>query len=269
MRVGHNTKLALIGAAAFLAVLVVSAPAALLAPLIKNAAAGVSYQVIDGTIWHPRIGGLHAGGVAIGDVKADILGWRLFVGAIAYNTTIKGSAVNGSAVLSQSLFGATEITDANIKVERSLLRRYALMGVPVDGTAEISDARIQMKSRRCTNANGALETDALGAVSNQFGLGEIGLTGTIECADENLTLRLSGQQGDFGDIAIDLAQLAGSRYRLQVIIHTDDPALQQALQLGGFENADGEMIYEEIASWASPPQPAPERRQVKSVADGA
>ena len=105
---GGSKTLALVGVLAFCSVLVVRAPAALIAPLVRNVAPGIAFQSIDGTIWNARMRGVHVNGILIGDVKANIKPLRLLTGAAAYKTTLSGAAANGSAVLSQSLFGATK-----------------------------------------------------------------------------------------------------------------------------------------------------------------
>ena len=257
VRIGRNRGLTLIGVAAFLAVLIVSAPAALVAPMIKETGPGVSIQLVEGTIWHARIRGLQADGVYIGDVRADIVLPRLFGAAISYKVKVNGSAVNGRAVLSRSLFDHAEIRNANIEIGRDLLSRYALLGVPVDGSMKISNARISANSNGCVDAKGTLETDALSAVSKQFGAGALDLNGHLQCIDGNLSAILQGEQSDIGAVTVDLTQLAGSRYRMKVTIETRDEALKQSLILAGFQNSGDAIFYEEIARWSGPPQDGP------------
>lgn len=252
MRIGQNKLLGMIGATAFFAVLLINAPAAMLAPFVTRAAPGVSFSMISGTLWHARISGLQAEGVYIGNVSADINLLRLFTAAFSYDVEIDGQTVNGQARFSKSLFGGVEIRDADFDISRALLRRYALLGVQVDGSARISGGNIIVNKKGCFLAEGLVRTDALSSIAKQFGMGAFDVEGPLNCSDGRMSLQLDGVQNDIGTVSVTLTELTDYRYRMAVIIETPDAALKQALQLAGFEVDGDSVTYEKIANWITP-----------------
>ncbi len=268
VQIGHNKILGLTGAAAFFAVLIVAAPAAMIAPLIKGIAPGISYRSIDGTVWNARISGLRVEGVDLGNISAGINLRRLFTAVLSYNIAIEGQAVNGQAQFARSLLGGVEIRDADFIISRALLRRYALLSVPIDGSATISGATIVANNEGCVSAEGIVRTEALSSVAKQFGMGAFHLEGPLSCADGRMSMQFAGMQRDVGAISITLTELTDQRYRMAVIIDTTDAALKQALQLAGFEGDGDSITYEEIAKWIDPPREAVEIRDDKQVDSG-
>jgi hypothetical protein len=269
LRIGQNKILGLTGAAAFFAVLIVNAPATMIAPLIKGAAPGISFSMIGGTLWHARISGLRAEGVTLGNVNADINLLALFTGALSYDVEIKGQAVNGEARFSQSLIGGVEIRDADFSISRAFLRRYALLGVPVDGSAVISNASIIINNKGCVSAEGTIRTDALSAVARQFGMGALDLVGPLRCVDGRITMQLDGVHNDFGSVSVSVTELEDFRYRMAVIVETPDEAFKQSLRLAGFESDGDAVVYEEIYSWISAPDGAVDTQQQHPTDTGA
>ena len=247
-----------VGVLSFLVVLLIGAPASLMAPAIKNAP-GVSAQLVEGSLWNPRIKSLSVDGVYVGDLEAKFLPLRLATGKAAFAFSLSGGAFDGDAVLSQSLFGATRISSADFTVSRDFLRRYALLGVTVDGSASIRNGNIEMKSIECIAASGDIETDALSVIARQFGLPDVNLVGGVVCRDDMLAITLENLDNPMGAVVFDLAQMSDFRYRMNVRIETGDPNIKNMLQLGGFE-IDGDVAsYEEVASWTEPP-PGPALR---------
>ena len=269
MFIGRNLILWLIGGASFLAVIIGAAPAALIAPIIGNAAPGLSYRSIDGTIWKARISDASVDGVYVGDIRANIALPQLLRAALAYDVRVSGGAIRSDAKLSQSLFGAVEIRDANIEIGHDVLSRYFLLGVPISGNVTITHTNIIRSRNGCTKAEGTLHTNALSNLSQQFGLPKIDLAGAIECVEGKLQAHLAGEQAGMGTIQFRLSELDEFRYRMRVTVTTENDQLKQALGLGGFV-VDGDIVtYEEIASWTTPLQPTTNSDTVRSSTNGA
>ena len=225
--------------------------------------------MIGGSLWHARISGLRAEGVTLGNVNADINPLALFTAALSYDIEVKGQAVNGQARISKSLIGGVEIRNADFSISRAFLRRYALLGVPVDGSATISNASVAINKNGCVAAEGIIRTDALSAVARQFGMGAFDLEGPLRCVDGRMSMQLDGVHNDFGAVSVSVTELEDFRYHMAVIVETTDESFKQNLRLAGFEGDGDAVAYEEIYSWINPPDGAVETQPQHPTDTGA
>ena len=247
--------LGLIGGLSFLIVVISGVPASLMAPIIDNSASGIAYRSINGTIWNAQVTNVSIDGVYLGDIRAKFRASHLLRAALAYKIDVSGGGVRSQSILSQSFFGTVAVRDANVEIGSGVLGRYFLMGVPISGSATLSNSNIARNRNGCISADGSLNTDALGNLARQFGLPNIDLIGTIDCVDRKLSAELHGAQEDMGAIEFKVSELDAFRYRMRVTVTTQNDQLKQALQLAGFM-IDGDVVtYDEVASWTAPLQP--------------
>lgn len=245
----RNVRLAAFGGALFLIALVIGTPASVFRSAVFNAAPGVNFSSIEGTVWRPKIRGLTQGRHYIGDVQGQFKPSLLMRGAVGYDFTTTSSTLSASVSAARGRSGLMLLDIRELVVGSALLERYALAGVQVSGNVVVKDASVALKaSGRCESAVGDVQADILRAPAAHMGLPPIDLVGELACRDGNLSLALSGVDEKAGRVSLNIAVLSGSRYQLAVDAALNDPALRDLLYTFGFEQRGDSVVYEEIAA---------------------
>jgi len=234
--------LIVLGAATFLATCLFAAPASLLSPFLSGANGNVSYSNIEGAIWRGRISGLTASGARIGDVDFKISAFSLLSLSPRIEVFSTNGAVRGQGLLSASVGGRIAVKNASFEIDLGSFAQRGVLGMPVQGVAQVKVAAARLSSRGCVEAEGTVWTDVLEAPAKQYSGNGFALSGPIECDGDDLLISLSGNGTD-GAAALAFKVTPDLTYELTATAQPAEDDVASALRFFGFEDNDGALIY--------------------------
>lgn len=223
-------------AATFAAALLAFAPLSLLAGG-RLAAAGLTANSVQGSIWGGALRGAAWQGRELGDVRARLAPIGFLFGRPGLRFQVKGAAVGTGIV--EAGPGGGGLRGADLAFPSRLLAPRA----PLDGRVVLEDFTARFDKGRCAAAKGRVrfELAQLGGAPTP----KLVLSGKAACQDGALIAPLSG---DGPGVKID-ARLhldAAGRYRIETQVTTTDANLGLALGLAGFERTlDGSRRVDE------------------------
>lgn len=155
--------LLVIGALAYLLVLVVTFPAARLAPLLERQVAGLSLHAITGSVFSGQAGHLIYQGLDFGELTWQFRPAALLLGRMAYHLELVGSANPGHADIAFTPWGHVYGQDVELLLSPDLLvTQYS--PVPVKTSGEL---RLQIDTFRMA---GEFPEDVAGLISWEDGV---------------------------------------------------------------------------------------------------
>lgn len=234
-------RLALLGAAVFVATLVVNAPASTLLQPLR--ASGLSYASAKGTVWNGVIEGAVFDRTAFGTIsfRAPPLGF--LSGRLVVVASATGGAIEGGGRFSVGLGGDVHATGVDANVELGRFRRYGFMGAPLEGNARISVERLVISASGCRTAVGTVWTNALKGPAKRLGGSAFDLSGAARCDDKDLVVDLAGE-GEEGGANLELRLKPGFVYALAASAAPRRTEVEQALVIFGFERGERALTYE-------------------------
>ena len=227
-----------VGAAAFLFMLAIAAPASLVPSIAGFEKAGVAYHSIDGTLWRGKIQKLHYRGVNFGDVDYHIKPLRLLSGRLAADVELSGGSLAGEANVSAGVSGAMNISNAQIIFDLDAATRYALLGEPLSGALRADINEIVFTREGCSKANAQIWTDVLSAPAERFNAGAMELSGGASCRGKNLLIALTGE-GEAGEATLNLEVTPALTYLLAARAVPNRDEVRNALRGLGFQPDNG------------------------------
>lgn len=240
--------LLLVGALGFLLAGLVFAPASLVRPALANLGAPVTYKRIDGTLWRGRIEGLTISDQYIGNATFAAAPLNLLLGRLSARVEVEGGVGDATGDVSFGIFGRSmQVSGAEIVFNLSAIKRYTFFGVPYQGDVRASVDRLAWTPKGCRAAKARVWTDLLDASSRQI-LGDgLELAGTTMCDGDRLRAALSGQNSE-GSVIINVALTPDMTYEFVAYVEPREESLQEDLKRLGFEDNDGQLVYDAIGA---------------------
>lgn len=241
-------QLTLLGLAAFLVFLVVSAPAAILTKTIERYTPA-RFQNVSGTLWRGTAGGFQLSGINAGPVTWTIKPASLLRGVLSttlqVGTEAAASELRGSASLEAGLSGVIAVKQANINVAAEWAFVQAAVPIAATGQLELDiDQLVIDRQKPLPRINAELRWLNAGvSYPNVYDLGAYRLQLSHQPDDE--PQNIIGIINDIdsplkinGTVELD----AGYNYTLNVNVNTTPaapPDIQRVLPLLGNQKPDG------------------------------
>lgn len=222
--VGHRLFLA----AATVAMLALLLPARLALGLVGMDRIGLSARAAEGSIWRGRLVEARLAGVPLGDLRIGLSPWPLFVGRARLDLAREGDLDPAAGAISVGRH-ALGIDDVTALVP--LAGRLAPLPI---AALDLADVSARFEDGVCTAAEGRVTARLAGDVAGLSLPG--GLTGEARCDNGALLLPLASQTG-METLALRL--LPGGRYRVDLAVRGDDPAVRDRLLAAGFAPGAG------------------------------
>lgn len=179
---------------------------------------GLSARAASGTIWSGTLADARFGMVPLGDVHVGLNPLPLLAGRAELG--VSGAAGTGRLVAASGTRGI-----ANVDAKLTLAN--ALAPLPID-TLEFSDVTVGFKGELCDRAEGRVRA-TFGA--DVAGMGVTGLSGTVRCAGDEVSLPLVSQSGTQ---RLTVHVTADNHWRAVFSLATADPVLGAKLTAAGF-----------------------------------
>ena len=240
--VREHSHLIALGAATFFATCIAIAPASLIAPFFSSANGNVSYANLEGTVWQGKVTGLTVSGARVGDVEYKLSALSLLTLAPRIDVSSTNGAVRGQGVVSAGLGGRASLQNASFEVDLGPFAQRGVLGMPVQGVAQVKIAKARLSSRGCVEAEGNVWTDVLEAPARQYRGDGFALRGPVECDGDDLLISLSGNGTD-GAAALAFKVTPNFTYELTATAQPTQDDVATALRYFGFEDNDGALIY--------------------------
>ena len=233
----------LAGVFVFVVTLIVTAPASLIAPILKNTGADIRYQSIEGTLWRGKIVAMSAEQVALGDVDFQLAPASLFILSPRAAVRLSGGAVNGRAIASASVRGLLEVRDAEFHVDLVRVARRGILGEPVRGVADVKINELAISRAGCRKADATIWTDVFDAPARRYDQSDsFPVNGVVTCDGEKLAIALEGTGGP-GAVSVTIKVAPNQTYEMMATARPARDDVAAALRYFGFEDADGALTY--------------------------
>ena len=206
--------LLVIGALAYLLVLVVTFPAARLTPLLERQVAGLSLQAVAGSVFSGQAGRLVYQGLDFGELTWQFRPAALLLGRMAYHLELAGSA--GHADIAFTPWGHVYGQDIELLLSPDLLVKH-YSPVPVKTSGEL---RLQFDTFRMA---GEFPDDVAGLISWEDGV----ILDPVEIILGDVSMTLNSREDALLGILVDGGRLeatgemqlfADGRYQLDLQI---------------------------------------------------
>lgn len=213
----------LAGVFALVAVLVLLASVPLGLVLGARAAeAGLSAERVSGTIWAGKLQGASFRGLAVGDVNVGLNPLALLLGQVRLGFS-SAEARGAMRLAPQGIaFRGIGLTASTAVVAP---------GLPLSGTAELSDFDLDLIGGACRGAGGMVRLSDLAL--DGVPLPGLVLSGTPVCAEGAVRLPLTGQAQGI-DVQAELVARASGAYQLTATLRTTRPELDPLLTAAGY-----------------------------------
>jgi hypothetical protein len=231
-----SRSLTVILAIATAALIVATAPATIVGAALNKE--GVAVAAASGSVWRGELKGVSVQGVKIGDVAYAADPVAILTGRFAARAAIRNGAVNGAGRIAASLGGRVVVTNAKFTFALDAARRYAILGAPLAGTLRVDASKITFSGEGCLEGSAKLWTDALMGPAKRVGSKAFDLAGDGACKGRNFVVALAGRGGD-GAVSVNLSVSPALTYVVNVEAEPARTEVAEALQILGFENANG------------------------------
>lgn len=225
---------------AFLAFLIVRAPATMVSQAALDAAPALSLEGVTGTAWRGRATHAYWRGIPLGRVDWHLSAVALFGGFARADVVVGGADLSLDAVVAHSLFGdRLQITSADGTTSLAFLSRLSGARGPLDGTVVIEDVSLSIEGDRVAAADGrAVLRDTVVTLQQRAELGAFTLD--LSAHDGWLQGEVSDDGGPLG-IAGFVRAAPDRRWELDARVRARDRTgnLALVLSLLGTPTADG------------------------------
>jgi general secretion pathway protein N len=192
---------------------------------------GLAAREAEGSVWLGALREAQLGPAPIGDVSARLNTLPLFLGRarISLARMDQTQRFEGAATVSRHAFGFDDATGQ--------LRLGAMLASLPIGAVELQDVSIGFAGGLCSRAEGRVRAVATGEVGG-MSLSS-GLAGNASCAGDAALLPLVGQSGLE---QLNIRLFADGRYRVELMIRSQDAALGARLAAAGFAAGNGGFV---------------------------
>ncbi len=214
--------------AAFFFSLVALIPLGLAIHWLGLDARGLAAREAEGSVWLGALREAQLGPAPIGDVSARLNSLPLFLGRarVSLARVDETQPFEGAVTISRHGFGFDDATGQ--------LRLGALLAPLPINAIQFEGVSIGFASGLCSRAEGrvrAMASGDVGGMSLSSGLG-----GNASCAGDAALLPLVGQSGME---QLNIRLFADGRYRVELLVRSQDAALGQRLVAAGFTAGNG------------------------------
>jgi general secretion pathway protein N len=233
-----------IGALAYLLVLVVTFPAARLAPLLERQVAGLSLHAITGSVFSGQAGQLVYQGIDFGELTWQFRPAALLLGRMAYHLELPGSANPGHADIAFTPWGHVYGQDIELLLSPDLLVKH-YSPVPVKTSGEL---HLQIDTFRMASD---FPEDLAGTISWEDGV----ILEPVEIILGDVSMVLSGQgealsgrlvEGGRLEAAGEMQLFADGRYNVNLRILPDNEMSDETLatlEMLGQMQSDSSLLF--------------------------
>jgi general secretion pathway protein N len=206
----------------FVAALVALLPMRLALDWFGFGARGLSARAATGSLWLGVLQEARAGPVPLGDVKARLNFWPLFLGRARLSLAgAEEGTFRGAVTVSRHSFGFDDVS-ARVRVG-AMLAPLAISALDFD------DVSGGFASGRCIRGEGRVRASM---ASDVAGLNlASGFSGEVRCAGEAVLLPLVSQTGLE---RLDIRLFPDGRYQIQLAVRPSDEAVRGRLLAAGF-----------------------------------
>lgn len=150
--------LALLGAAAFLVFLVVTAPASLLAYAVQRATP-VELQGVTGSLWRGTAQRVVAPELQLGPLGWRLHGWRLLLGQVSVSLEIPAGAphLSGKADMSASILNKLSLSEVDVAADAGWLFTQLALPLAADGRLHLQVQSAELRSGRLPRIQAQLD----------------------------------------------------------------------------------------------------------------
>lgn len=215
-------------AAAFFFSLVALTPLGLAISWLGLDERGLAAREAEGSVWLGALREAQLGPAPIGDVNARLSSLPLFLGRarVSLARMDETQPFEGAVTISRHGFGFDDATGQ--------LRLGALLAPLPINAIQLEGVSIGFASGLCSRAEGRVRAMASGDVGG-MSLSS-GLAGNASCAGDAALLPLVGQSGME---QLNIRLFADGRYRVELLVRSQDAALGQRLVAAGFTAGNG------------------------------
>lgn len=188
----------------------------------RAATAGLSAERVSGTVWAGKLTGARFQGLALGEVDVGLNPFTLLVGRVrlGFDSTVAGGALR---LAPQGI----AFEDVNLTAPTGVIAP----GLPLSGTAELSDLDLDLIGGACRKAGGQVRLSDLAL--DGVPLPGLVLSGAPVCAEEAVRLPLAGQAQGI-DVQAELVARTSGAYQLTTTLRTTRPELDPLLTAAGY-----------------------------------
>lgn len=215
-----------------------SAPASIIAGLVRHANSTVFVEKASGSLWRGRLRGVSAQGVRIGDVSFRTHPFSLFAMRLAADVSVSEGALVGKGEIAIAPDGRLTLSGSKFVFSLDAANRYAILGTPLSGTVRADIDRLSISKKGCVGGSARFWTDVLVAPAKRFDSEAFDLAGEGQCVRGNFVVALSGQGGE-GAVSLSLSVSPTLSYVLSAEAQPSRPEVADALQVLGFERTNG------------------------------
>jgi general secretion pathway protein N len=188
---------------------------------------GFAAREVRGSVWFGGMADAQLGAVSVGDVQARLRTLPLLVGRARVDLFRSGAdPLTGGVTVTSSSFG---IDDMNARLSLGA----ALAPLPV-GSVDLRDLTARFSNGACSEADGLVRATVAGEVAGVALPG--GLSGNARCERRMLLLPLASQSG-MESLSIRIS--GDGRYRTDLLLRLNDPAIAPRMAALGFTRAPG------------------------------
>lgn len=189
---------------------------------------GFAAREAKGSIWLGALSEAQYGGVALGDLSAELRTLPLFLGRarVDLERHDEQDRFRAGATVSRNAFGLDDLTGR-------LDVGAAFAPLPIN-SIDLNNVEAHFANGLCTSASGAVQAGLAGEVGGIALPG--GMSGTARCDEGALLLPLTSQSGME---TLNLRLLPDGRYRADLLVRPTDDMLRDRLIATGFTLSSG------------------------------
>lgn len=218
----RRARWAVLLAAAFVLALVALLPMRLALDTFGFASRGLTARAATGSLWLGALQEAQIGPVPLGDLRARLNFWPLFVGRARLSLAgAEAGTFEGAVTVTRHSFGFDDV--------RARLRVGALLSPLAVSTIDFDDLSAGFASGRCTRGEGRVRAAVSGDIAG-IRLAS-GLSGEARCAGDALLLPLASRSGME---RLDIRLFPDGRYQVRLVVRTNDEAIRGRLLASGF-----------------------------------
>lgn len=224
----------------------VNAPLGLISSVVSERVPGVTWTQIQGTVWNGRISNLSYGPQALGDANLSLQPMALLRGRLQYRLELNGSAISGDGHLfvSTGQFGARDV-NVTARIEQLVGLNDAVRAA--GGTAQLRNGAMIIADNSCVSTDGALWTDALVNLGQQYNEPLPELSGDLGCEGGLVHSRMHGAVDDGIEVAVSAQLGTNAPSSLQARVDGAGGEIARALLALGFYTEQGTHVYTRTA----------------------
>lgn len=211
--------------AVFLLALIALMPLRLMLAMFDFGTTRIAAREVTGSVWHGIVHEAEIGRLPLGDLRAGVSPWPLFVGRaridLAGQSAATTRSIHGALSASRHAAGIDDVT-------ASLPTAALFSPLPVTAL-DLDDVSVRFQSGRCDTAAGRIKATLGGDIAG-FALPQV-MSGTARCDAGALLLPLASQPGT-EHVTVRIFQ--SGRYQADLTLRPSDPASAQKLVLTGF-----------------------------------